>query len=121
MRQRLNFSSASARSSGVKSLEVFRSYRTGPVFTPPSLEGTLTLPSPTGGSNWQGAAVDLETGVLYVPSVTLPTVLSLKRSDPATSDFRYEIRDSQVVWFPRDSARADGLPLFKPPYSRRHR
>jgi len=101
-----------------EALEVFRSYRTGPVFTPPSLGGTLTLPAPTGGSNWQGAAVDLETGVLFVPSVTLPTVLSVKPSDPDRSDFRYETHESRVVWFPKGSARADGLPLFRPPYSR---
>jgi quinoprotein glucose dehydrogenase len=101
-----------------EALEVFRAYRTGPVFTPPSLEGTLSLPAPTGGSNWQGAAVDLETGVLYVPSLTMPTVLSVKPSDPATSDFRYETHESRVVWFPESAPRKEGLPLFKPPYSR---
>ncbi len=99
-------------------LEVFRRYRTGPIYTPPSLEGTLTLPGPSGGSNWQGAGVDPRTGVVYVPSLTLPTVLSVKKSDPAESDFRYQTDQSRGVWFPENASRAAGLPLFKPPYSR---
>ncbi len=53
-------------------------YRLGPIFTPPSLvgadglRGTLMLPAMTGGANWQGGAVDAETGILYVSSVTNP-------------------------------------------------
>ena len=51
-------------------------YQLGPIFTPPilaganGLRGLLMLPQMTGGANWQGGAVDAETGVLYVASVT---------------------------------------------------
>ena len=41
-------------------------FRLGPLFTPPSLRGTLQRPGAIGGANWGGAAFDPETGVLYV-------------------------------------------------------
>jgi len=40
--------------------------RLGPLFTPPSLRGTLQRPGASGGANWGGAAFDPESGVLYV-------------------------------------------------------
>ena len=41
-------------------------FRMGPLFTPPSLQGTLQRPGESGGANWGGAAFDLETGLLFV-------------------------------------------------------
>ncbi len=41
-------------------------FRLGPLFTPPSLQGTLQRPGTIGGVNWGGAAFDPETGLLYV-------------------------------------------------------
>jgi quinoprotein glucose dehydrogenase len=41
-------------------------FRLGPLFTPPSLQGTLQRPGTIGGANWGGAAFDPETGLLYV-------------------------------------------------------
>ena len=41
-------------------------FRLGPLFTPPSLQGTLQRPGGSGGANWGGAAFDPETGMLYV-------------------------------------------------------
>src|ERR1035441_5192329 len=59
-----------------EALEIAAQYRLGSMFAPPSVAGaggklaTITLPSPTGGANWQGGAADPETGMLYVSSVT---------------------------------------------------
>ena len=36
------------------------------LYTPPSVNGTLTYPATAGGMQWGGAAVDPESGVLYV-------------------------------------------------------
>jgi quinoprotein glucose dehydrogenase len=55
--------------------------------------------------------VDPETGRLYVPSRTSPTVVQLTVPDPSGSDFRYRGGTSA----PRGP---QGLPLFKPPYMR---
>jgi quinoprotein glucose dehydrogenase len=45
--------------------EQLKRFRLGPLFTPPSLRGTVQRPAQTGGSNWGGAAFDPETGTLY--------------------------------------------------------
>ena len=55
-------------------LDATEGFRLAPsVYSPPSLadaedgtRGTLSLPSATGGANWEGAAIDPETGVVTV-------------------------------------------------------
>jgi quinoprotein glucose dehydrogenase len=98
------------RAAAVKAIEGFR---TGPLFTPPSLEGTIVRPGTTGGGNWQGAAVDPATGMLYVPSRNAYAVSKLGVPDTAL--------DSNLLYMQqpgRNPQMPDGLPLFKPPYSR---
>jgi quinoprotein glucose dehydrogenase len=88
-------------------------FRRGPLFTPPSLAGTLQRPGTVGGANWGGAAVDPETGILYVPSRNAFSVTPLAR--PA------EGLDSnlQFMQVPGAGPRMpSGVPLLKPPYSR---
>lgn len=87
------------------------------LFSPPSLknaedgtQGTLALPSATGGANWEGAALDPETGMLYVPSRTVAAVLSVDKDQRSSVDFSMALG----VRVPR----AMGLPIIKPPYGR---
>ena len=47
-------------------VEQMQQFRLGPLFTPPSLQGTLQRPGASGGANWGGAAFDPETGLFYV-------------------------------------------------------
>lgn len=42
--------------------------RTGPIFTPPSLQGTLQVPGNIGGQNWGGFAYDPVHDLLVLPS-----------------------------------------------------
>ena len=85
----------------------------GPLFTPPTLNGTITRPFTTGGANWGGAAVDPETGVLYVPSRSGFGVNRVAPPEPALkSNLRYMQTPGRSPQMPQ------GLPLFKPPYSR---
>jgi quinoprotein glucose dehydrogenase len=72
-----------------QALAVVSGFDRGPLFTPPSERGAIALPGWVGGANWGGAAVDPETGVLFVPSITLPSVLQLMKPDPAASNFLY--------------------------------
>ncbi len=46
--------------------EHFANARRGPIFTPPSLEGTIIVPSGAGGVNWGGVAIDPVSKVLVV-------------------------------------------------------
>ncbi len=94
-----------------EALAIIKKFEYGPLYTPPSLKGTINLPGWAGGSNWQGAAFDPETGLLYVPSITAPIVVQLERKK-GKSDFTYERTMKASLDGPR------GLPLFKPPYGR---
>lgn len=100
-----------------EALEIAADYELVPLYTPPRLEGdgrpTIQLPADGGGTNWTGAAVDPESGLIYVPSHTRPVTVSLTTPDPNRSNMRYTPRR----WF--DGIRGPrGLPLVKPPYSR---
>jgi quinoprotein glucose dehydrogenase len=47
-------------------VEYFRNARRGPIFTPPSREGSIIVPSTAGGVNWGGVAIDPVSKVLVV-------------------------------------------------------
>lgn len=95
-----------------EAMENIQRFDYGPLFTPPSLRGTILLPGWAGGGGWQGSAVDPETGVVYIPSGTGPIVVQLVEPEPGTSDFRYVRGGVTSVNGPQ------GLPLTKPPYGR---
>ena len=102
-----------------EAMEIASNYRMGPLYTPPSLiedpsgtRGTLVLPGWGGGSNWPGAGVDVETGVLYVPSLTVPIVVALAPGDPGGTNPDYIQVGPIYPPGPR------GLPLVKPPWGR---
>ena len=98
-----------------RALAQLQQFEYGPICTPPSEKGTIFLPGFLGGVNWGGAGFDPDTGTLYVPSRTEPTVYRLLPGDPAQTNLGYvQDRGSGI----RESMTLDGLPLFKPPYSR---
>src|SRR5690606_8694521 len=66
-------------------LEQFKKHRTGPVYTPPSIEGTITTPGIHGSVEWPGGAFDPETNVVYVAVTELPSVNILTPIPPASS------------------------------------
>ena len=45
-------------------LKQFRQYRSGSIYTPPSLQGTITTPGHLGGAEWHGATFDPVLNVL---------------------------------------------------------
>ncbi len=104
-----------------QALEIVSHYRFGPPYVPPSVVegshlGTLLRPCLSGGANWQGAAVDPETGILYVSSISSVCPVGL-REDPKISKLRYI--GAYGEGFPhRSLGGPDGLPLIKPPWGR---
>jgi quinoprotein glucose dehydrogenase len=58
-------------------LKRFKEVRSGPQFTPPSLEGTVVFPGFDDGAEWGGQAFDPETGLYYVNSNEMPWILRL--------------------------------------------
>ena len=103
-------------------VEAVKDFRLGPLFSPPTLsvdggaQGTIQRPYVGGGASWTGAAVDPETGLLYVPSMNRFSVLKYYTPDPADGgNLRYTMRGLAAGTQPQ---MPQGLPLLKPPYTR---
>ena len=99
-----------------EAMAILEKYDYGPLFTPFTERGTVTLPGPIGGASWAGAAADPQNRVLYVPSITEPWVLALAKAtdpnDPHPYQGDYRGGTLAPVVGPR------GLPITKPPYGR---
>ena len=103
-------------------VEAVQNFKLGPLFTPPmrtiegGLLGTIQRPAIDGGANRGGAGVDPETGLLYVPSNNGFSVLHFYTPDPANGGtMRFTLG---AFGGGRQPAMPQGLPFFKPPYSR---
>lgn len=59
-------------------LQEFRKYRSGSIYTPPSLQGTITMPGHLGGAQWHGGSFDPQLNVLYVNVNEVPTINRLR-------------------------------------------
>jgi quinoprotein glucose dehydrogenase len=59
-------------------LREFRKYVSGPIYTPPTLQGTLTTPGHLGGSEWHGGSFDPMLNVLYTNVNDAPTINRLR-------------------------------------------
>jgi quinoprotein glucose dehydrogenase len=59
-------------------LREFRRYRSGSIYTPPSLQGNITMPGHLGGAEWQGGSFDPQLNVLYVNVNEIPTINRLR-------------------------------------------
>jgi quinoprotein glucose dehydrogenase len=99
-----------------EALRIASQFKMGPIYTPPIVTGTggklgtLTVPHNQGAANWQSAAADPETGILYVPSVTNWWASGLAEGG-TRSDMRYVGRGARIE-------PPLGLPLIKPPWGR---
>lgn len=110
-------------------VEATKRYRLGPIFTPPSLEGTLVMPGWLGGAGWGGGAVDPVSGVIYVRSSDHPTPRRLVTADSSlhgpsagyASDLTLSpslelVLPARYSWRPPFWHRELRVPIIKPPY-----
>jgi quinoprotein glucose dehydrogenase len=95
-------------------LREFRRYRSGPLFSPPTLQGTLTQPGHLGGAEWHGGSFDPLLNVLYVNVNDAPTINKLrllpKTGRYATGPDRYTI-ESYILFTDQT-----GMPAIAPPW-----
>jgi glucose dehydrogenase len=104
-----------------EALAIVKNYVIGPIYTPPTIKGSgpgatkglMYLPGWVGGANWTGAAMDPDTGILYVPSVTAPFAVGLVKG--ASKESHLYKRGPEATLYPVGPR---GLPLTKPPYGR---
>jgi quinoprotein glucose dehydrogenase len=91
-------------------------FRIGPMFTPPSLRGTLQRPSQAGGASWGGAAVDPETGYLFVHAANQIGVNRVAKNNGSNKFVPVDY--SNVFAGGGESVNLPGgLPLIAPPWS----
>jgi quinoprotein glucose dehydrogenase len=100
--------------------EEIKRYRSGAMFTPPSLNGTWQRPTTAGGANWGGASFDPETGFLYVRAINGTSINRVGKNDG--SDPLVDVDYSYT--FGRagrggggGAAGLRGLPVIAPPYA----
>lgn len=91
--------------------ELTAGLRFGPLYTPPSLEGTLGMPGIIGGANWGSAAVDPATGILYVKATEGPALFKLAPADTSRVVAEWDI-DREA----RGRTSVEGIPIIDPPY-----
>jgi quinoprotein glucose dehydrogenase len=96
-----------------EALAALRKMRLGPLYTPPSLQGSIILPGIDGGADWGGGAFDPETGILYVkvnndPTLLYPDLTDADGNVPASGP--NDASDASLVLHHR-------IPILKPPYA----
>ena len=107
-----------------------QTYRLGPLFTPPSLQGTLQRPRVDGGANWGGAAFDPTTNRLYVRTSEGVSPNQVCETDPNLPDVDVAYTNNCPRggsagifrglggYIPAERSRLGPIPLVKPPYAR---
>ena len=77
-----------------QALELVKSYRIGPMYTPPTMSkvggpyGTIAAPGAQGGTNWPGGCYDPESHTVFVYSKSQPSVLGIiENTDMTLSQF----------------------------------
>jgi len=92
---------------------VLQHVRIGPLYTPPSRQGTVVRPGLDGGADWGGGAFDPQTGILYVkvnddPALVFPDLTDADGSVPAVGP--NDATDESLFLEHR-------IPVLKPPYA----
>jgi len=96
--------------------EQLENLQTGPIYTPPSLAGTATFPSPFGGNNWGAPAVDPERQIMVANTKHMPISIRLVPRDDCPGNAWQQIGSAYcVVLSPVVSPL--GIPCTEPPWS----
>ncbi|MEO6000056.1 MAG: PQQ-binding-like beta-propeller repeat protein [Chitinophagaceae bacterium] len=82
-------------------LKKFRSYKTGNMWNPPSLQGTLQSPGWNGGSEWGGPSYDPTSGIMYVNGNESPWVVRMtdvNKPDTSTANVRTNLQVGKALF-----------------------
>ena len=111
-----------------RALSAIAGYRTGPLFTPPSNEGTIVMPGAIGGAGWGGGAFDPATGIIYIKATNSPALYKILKpathSDTIDAAYTVDLPHSTLslpIGSASDTAAEHQapiaeLPINKPPY-----
>jgi len=111
-----------------RALDIVRQYRLGPLYTPPSTQGTIVMPGAIGGAGWGGGAFDPESGIIYIKATNSPALYKIFKtpspSDTVDASYMVDLPHSSLavsVEAPSDTvgehqAPVTDIPIIKPPY-----
>lgn len=97
----------------------FDSLRYEGLFTPPDPQGSLTVPSSMGGTNWGGAAYDPMTNLLIVKTDNLASTMAIREKPEGfeNKDFMTrEIPDTNLIASGEFFLSPLGIPCMPPPW-----
>jgi quinoprotein glucose dehydrogenase len=98
-----------------EAVERLKTLKLGPLFSPPSYEGTMQRPGILGGANWGGAAWNPLTHILYIKVNNLASVAKLAPFD-RTGPRAKEVDSDYITAGRTNGVFHDGLPILKGPY-----
>jgi quinoprotein glucose dehydrogenase len=105
-----------------RALDAIKDFRVGPLFTPPSMDGTIVMPGAIGGAGWGGGALDPTTGTIYIKATNQPALYKIvqpARSETVDAAYTADLsaQSLRVSVASRDSGqRSLTVPINRPPY-----
>lgn len=100
----------------------------GPIYTPPSEQGTVFMPSAGGGPNWGGAGYDASSNIMVVPVNRMPMIVRLtprEKSNVTKEDgqnveglsMTFDVKDSPYIPTVEPLMSSLGTPCSAPPWA----
>ncbi|MFK7916034.1 MAG: PQQ-binding-like beta-propeller repeat protein, partial [Pseudomonadales bacterium] len=97
--------------------EKLENMRTGPIYTPPSTEGTAFYPSNLGGNNWGAPAIDPKRGIMVANTKHTPIEVKLVPQDECPKGAAFPQRDSPYCAIMTPVLSSWGAPCTAPPWA----
>ena len=90
---------------------------TGPIYTPPSLKGTVNYPSPLGGNNWGSPAVDPQRKLMFASTMHMSFETKLVPRLDCPADMVFPQQDSPYCVIMNPITSPLGIPCSAPPWA----
>lgn len=94
-----------------------KNLRTGPIYTPPSLQGTAYFPSPLGGNNWGAPAVDMARKIMIANTKHMAFSVRLVPQQDCPDDGAFPQYGSPYCVLMEPITSPLGVPCTAPPWS----
>jgi quinoprotein glucose dehydrogenase len=92
--------------------------QTGPIYTPPSLKGSVYYPSPLGGNNWGAPAVDLDRKIMVANTHHMAMMVKLvPQQDCQEGESSFPQKGSRYCVVMEPITSPLGAPCSAPPWS----